>query len=235
MNIVLKGEKNMGRSTKNGTLFFAVLVLALMISLFAAQGVEANDSEEGEDAAIRAAIEAIKDIRRSPDRIVSLNQRAVDDVAEARALVEEAKDEYGIDEEDIANIDTLRESEERVEKLLAVEEAKEAMDELPPPSEATAEDMPAIERARELVDIAKEDYGATRFDLCWGLDRLEEVEEKVDPEPEPEPDPDPELPPTGGLATSIISGAALTGAGLFFIGKRHKRNRRKTQNERFYR
>ncbi len=216
---------------KNGTLFCVILVFVLMFSVFTAQDVQANDSEEGKDAAIRAAVEAIKDIRRSPDRIVSLNQRAVDDVARARSLVEEAKDEYGVNEEDIANIDTLRESEKRVDKLLAVEEAKEAMDELPPPSEATAADKPAIERARELVNIAKEDYGASRFDLCWGLDRLEEIEEKVDPDP----DPDPELPPTGGLTTSVISGLVLTGAGLLFVGKRYGRNKHKRYSKRTYR
>jgi len=231
----------MKRLIKKGTIFFVVLGFALIISVFGAQNAQASDTEEGKDAAIRAAVEAIKDIRRSPDRIVSLNQRAVDDVAKARSLVEEAKDEYGIDEDDIANIDLLHESEAVVKKLLAVEEAKEALDQLPPPSEATPADQPAIDRARELVDIAKEEYGATRFDLCWGLDRLEEIEEKEDPDPEPDPepvdpDPEPELPPTGGLATSIISGAVLTGAGLLFFGKRNKniKNKRRS-NRRFYR
>ncbi len=227
----------MERLIKNGAIFFVVLVFTITIFVFGAQSAQASDAEEGKDGAIRAAVEAIKDIRRSPDRIVSLNQRAVDDVFKARSLVEEAKDEYGIDEEDIANIDALHESEAVVNKLLAVEEAKEALDQLPPPSEATAADQPAIDRARELVNIAKEEYGATRFDLCWGLDRLEEIEEKVDPDPEPvDPDPEPELPPTGGLASSIISGVVLIGAGLLFVGKRNRSIKDiRRNNRRFYR
>jgi len=214
----------MNNFIKCGKVLSVLLIFSLMAIAFSAQNAWAN--EDARDAT-REAIDAIGEIRRV-DRIVSLDQSAVDDVDRARELVHYAKSEYGAEDDDFPNLDKLHEAEEKVEKLVAVDEAKEAMADIPPPSEITEADRYKVEDARALVNYAIEEHGASRFDLCWGLDALEAAEEELDdPDPAPDPAPDPddpddELPPTGGFTIPIISGLVLSGAGFMFMRRKYR-------------
>jgi len=123
-------------------------------------------------------------------------------------------------------------AEQRVYKMLAIKEAQDAIDRIPPADQITQEHWPLILEARRLVRIAMEVYGATEFDICWRYDKLKEAEEKVEDEPEPAPVPEPKpkpkptpTPPTGGVLMSVTAGLALCVAGAAFI--RNRRNREK--------
>lgn len=226
----------MEKQVRYGLLLFIVLMLGVMLTVFTATPAYATEEEAEMEqaytaaekaAAIRAANDAIFLIPRL-DHIVALDQRAVQMVAEARALVEKAIEEYDAVDADFPYLAKLLEAEQVVSKLLAVKAAQDAIDAIPPLEEVTEEHRPIIEEARRLVNIAMQEYGATRFDICWRLDALEAAEEKIgeegeEEEPEPTPPPKPPddrqaTPPTGGSAGTLALAAVLIcGVGLFLF------------------
>jgi len=213
-----------------------VLLVGLTVLAFDTQPVYANEESEIEltssntdkDAAIEAADRAI---RRVPRSFRYLDPVIEENIAEARRLVDRAKANYGAERADFSDLDRLEAAEKQLEKTEAIEAARDAIDKIPPPAQITEAHRSIIEEARRLTDIAKEDYGATRLDLCWRYEalvdaeeRLEEAEPEPDPVPDPDPDPDPDpLPPTGALTTTVVSGLLMAGAGLLFLGKRKNR------------
>ncbi len=242
----------MNKLAKHRLLLFIVLLAGLTVFAFNVQTVYATETGETEtgqtaanpdkEAAVEAADRAIRWLP-SPENIRFITPTIESDIAEAQDLVEIAKNIYGVTENDFADLDKLNAIKTQVEKRSAIQDAKDAIDAIPPPAQITEEDRDVIEEARRLTDLAVEEYGATDFDLCWRLRTLEKAEERLDeepdpepepvpepepdPEPEPAPDPDPEpdddpLPPTGAMTTTIVSGLVLTGAGLLFLGKRKR-------------
>jgi len=223
--------------------FFIVLLICFMIVVFNNHIAYANDSENnetnqspqetvyeeepvndepdpepvGKEEAIKAADRAIRWLPR-PENIRFLPPDIESDIAAAQALVDTAKNTYGATDDDFADLEKLEAVKERVEKRKAIFAARDAIDLIPPPGTITEEDRDVIEEARRLVNIAVEEYGATDFDLCWRLRKLEISEDRL-----PEDPPDDPLPPTEAMATTIISGLLLTGAGLFFLVKRKGR------------
>jgi hypothetical protein len=183
-------------------------------------------------AAIAAANDAIRRLP-DPDSIVAYEQSYINDAARAFVLVQKAKDEFGAVDADFPELAKLYAAEQRVYKMLAIRDAQNAIDQIPPLSHITEEHRPLIEEARRLTRIAMEVYGATAFDICWRYDVLNGAEEKIgekeEPEPEPEPEPQPEpkpapkpkpTPPTGGAIASLTVGLGLTVAGMIFARKR---------------
>ncbi len=232
----------MKRLTRYGLHLFMAFLISLAITMLVAQPLFATGEAEAEEtesdsfeakkkAAIEAANEAI-DKLPVPEHIVQAEQLAVRDVLAARVLVDIAREAYGATDSDFPRLSRLLDAESVTYKLLAIKDAKDAIDKIPPLAEITEEDRILIEEARRLIEIAKNVYLATSFELCWRLYYLADAEEVLadlpepEPEPEPEPVPPPEpdpLPPTGALSASIAAGAFLTGTGLFFIIKRRNR------------
>ncbi len=224
----------MDKQVRYGLLLFVILMLGVTLAVFIATPAYATEEEAEMEqaytaaekaAAIRVANDAIFLIPRV-DYIVALDQKAVHQVATARSLVEKAKEEYGAVDDDFPDLAKLLDAEQVVLKLLAVKAAQDAIDAIPPLEEVTEEDRPLIEEARRLVNIAMQEYGATRFDICWRLDALADAEEKIgEEEPEPEPTPPPEppddhqpTPPTGGAAgTFTLAALLICGVGLFLF------------------
>lgn len=216
-----------------------VLLVGLTVLAFGTQTVYATNESEVEltsaDADKEAAIEAAdRAIRRVPKSFRYLDPVIEESITEARALVDTAMADYGAERADFTDLDRLEAAEWQKEKSEAVQAARDAIDKIPPPAQITEEHRPIIEEARRLTDIAMEDYGATRLDLCWRYQALVDAEDRLDDVVEPDPDPDPDpvldpdpdpdpLPPTGAITTTIVSGLLLTGAGLLFLGKRKNR------------
>ncbi len=221
----------MKKLPRYGLLLFILLLLGLALPALGAQPVYANEDAEAvenpsnpadKEEAIKAANEAIDRVPRARF-IVSLEQVTLNYIHQARGLVETAK-EYGATDNDFPHLNKLVEAEEALAKLEAVEAAKEAIRAIPPLGEITADDRELIEEARRLVNIAVDDYGATRFDICWLYDYLIDAEDVLPDVEEPEPEPKPEpLPPTGTLTASLVAGTLLTGTGIIFALKRRGR------------
>lgn len=194
----------MNKPAKAVSFLVALTLLFVIFALAGAPLAYANENDDDEAVvahgeridAIRAANNAI--LRIPPiSRIVSLEQTVVSYVAEARALVVRAMDDYGAVESDFSNLDRLEAAEWQIEKLRAIRAAKDAMDLLPPADQITEAHRLLVEEARRLVDIAMNVYGATRMDLCWRLDDLEDIEDEPDEdvdEEEPDEDVDEEEP-----------------------------------------
>jgi hypothetical protein len=210
---------------------FSILTLTPRISY--ANVDEAQLSLTYTPAEKAAAIAAANDaIRRLPDPelIISYEQSYINDAAKAFVLVQKAKEEFDAVDADFPELAKLYAVEQRVYKMLAIREAQQAIDLIPPASEITEEDWPLIIEARRLTQIAMEVYGATEFDICWRYDKLKEAEKKIEPRPEPEPEPPkPEpkpapkpapTPPTGGALASVSAGLALCFTGALFIRRR---------------
>jgi len=220
----------MYKLAKSKRLFVFVLLISLTLLAFNVQTIYATETDETaidqpstnplKESAIEAADRAIRWLPR-PDNIRFLSPKIENDIAEAQALVDTAKNVHGATDEDFADLEKLQAVKDQVEKRKAIFAARDAIDLIPPPGTVTEEDRELVEEARRLVNIAIEEYGATDFDLCWRLFKLEKAEERVDEKPAPDPeDPDDPLPPTGAMVTSIVSGLLLLGTGLFFLGKR---------------
>ncbi|MDW7739727.1 MAG: hypothetical protein SCJ97_06685 [Bacillota bacterium] len=237
----------MKRLVRNGQLLIVILLVGLALIMFTSGSALANDEEEvnteeevlieqaytAEEkmAAINAANAAILKIP-PVQYIVGLDQPAIGMVAEARALVEIAKEQYGAVDSDFSGLAKLMEAEHKVSKLLAIKAAQNAIAALPPLSEITEEHRAAVAEARALVDIAMVEYGATRFDICWFLDALQDAEDKLGEEPEPTPTPTPKpkpddrvpTPPTGGLYGAFAIGVMLAVSGFMFTRRRKGRH-----------
>ncbi len=240
----------MSKLSRYGFIYFIILLVGIMVFTVNAQEAFAIESEEDEleqtslDADKKAAIDAANQaIRRIPsaENLRFLDPLIEKDIARARALVDTAIEDYGASETDFRNLSKLKAVEWQLERLEAIQAAKDAMDAIPAPAFIAEEHREIIEEARRLADLAAEVYGATDFELCYRLKGLIEAEKRLpeqEEEPEPEPEPEPELepepepepepvepepiptPPTGGTFTSIVSGLLLTGAGLMFLRKR---------------
>ena len=223
-----------------------VLLVGLTVLVFNNQAVYATDESELEltstDLAKEVAVEAAdRAISRVPRYIRYLDPVIEESIYEARRLANEAMINYGAVRSDFHDLDRLEAAEKMQEKRYAIDAARAAIDKIPPLHQITEQHRAIIEEARRLTDIAIAQYGATWLDICWRYQALVDAEERVeDPYPDPEPDPvvDPEpdpvvdpdidpdlepLPPTGAITTTILSGLALTGAGLWFLGKRKRR------------
>jgi len=211
---------------------FSILVINPMIGYANVDEAEVNleYTPAEKAAAIAAANDAIHRLP-DPDSIVTYEQAYINEAARAFVLVQKAKDEYGAVDADFPELAILYAAEQRVYKMLAIRDAQNAIDLIPPIEQITEEHRPLIEEARRLTRIAMEVYGATAFDICWRYDVLKGAEEKIgekeepEPEPEPQPAPKPEpkptpTPPTGGAIVSLSAGLGLTAAGIFFARKR---------------
>jgi hypothetical protein len=226
-----------------GMLLFVVTLIGLTILTLSPRISLANVEEaelilEYTPAEKADAIAAANDaIRRLPDpnTIVAYEQAYINEVARAFVLVQKAKEEFGAVDADFPDLAKLSAAEQRVYKMLAIREAQQAIDLIPPASHITEEHWPLIREASRLTQIAMEVYGATAFDICWRYDKLKEAEKMVGEEPEPEPEPPkPEpkpqpkptpTPPTGGAMLSIAAGLGLCAMGTI-IAKRRQRIRK---------
>jgi len=232
----------MKKLTRYGFILFIVLLVGLTVLALNTQAAYATESEEVETekssvngdkkAAIDAANQAIRQIP-SAENLRYLDPKIESNIAKARALVDTAMEDYGAVKADFPRLDKLEAVEWQVERLGAIQDAKDAIDALPPLAQITEEHRELIEEARRLVDLAVEVYGATEFELCYRFKilgeaeaRLPEHEPEPEPEPKPEPKPEPEprpTPPTGGKSAILLSGFLLTGTGLLLLGIGKKR------------
>ena len=238
----------MKKLTRYGLLLLVISLISFMVFFVYAPSVLANE-EEGEPeteaavtsedytpakkaAAIEAANKAIEKIVH-PSLIVAYEQSYINEVANAFALVEHAKTNYGAEDSDFPNLAKLYEAEKRVLKMYAIKNAQDAIDLIPPKDQITEEHRPHIEEARRLVDIAMYEFGATPFEICWRYDKLNEAEDALpDEEPEeeapkpekpkPKPDGRKPTPPTGGLSGLVALGTLLSVAGLMAIKKQKR-------------
>ncbi len=220
---------------------FSILLISPQVGYANVDGasIELGYTPAEKAAAIAAANDAIRRLP-DPELIVSYEQAFINEAARAFVLVHNAKEGYGAVDADFPDLAKLFAVEQRVYKMLAIKEAQNAIDLIPPVEYITEEHWPLIIEARHLVKIAMEIYGATAFDICWRYDKLREAEKKVDDEPEPEPEPVPEpepkpkpkpqpkptpTPPTGGALLSLSAGLVLCTAGAILI-RRRKQSRR---------
>lgn len=226
-----------------GLLLLVVSLIGLPLSVVSPQVSYANTDEaqlslEFTPAEKAAAIEEANDaIRRlpDPDTIVAYEQAYINEAARAFVLVQIAKEEFGAVDADFPDLAKLYAAEQRVYKMLAIREAQQAIDLIPPASHITEEHWPLIIEARRLTNIAMEVYGATEFDICWRYDKLKDAEEKVEDEPEPEPEPPKPAPkpkptptpPTGGALLSVSAGLALCVMGTMIYKRRKQHTRGK--------
>ena len=238
----------MEKLVRYGLLFFVVSLICLTIVTLSPQVSYANvDEAEAElgytpaekAVAIAAANDAIRRLP-NPEYIVSYEQSYINEAARAFVLVHKAKEEFGAVDADFPELAKLYAVEHRVYKMLAIRDAQQAIDLIPPASHITEEHWPLIIEASRLTQIAMDVYGATAFDICWRYDKLKEAEKKVDDEPEPEPvppQPEPEppkpepkptpTPPTGGVLLSVSAGLALCATGAVILKRRKQRRKGK--------
>jgi hypothetical protein len=229
----------MNKLVRYGLLLLVVSLIGLSIFFIGAPVVLANEEEAvtNEDytpaeraAAIEAANVAISRLPQ-PHQIVAYEQAFIDDVAKAFALVEIARDDYDAEDSDFDDLAKLYAAERHVFKLLAIQTARDAIDLIPPLDQITEADRETIEEARRLVDYAMQEYGATRFQICWRYDYLQDAEDKLPEEVEPEPQPKPEppkddrvsTPRTGGISGLVAFGAVLSGIGFYLINRRNSK------------
>lgn len=229
----------MKKLVKNGLLLLLIILFVLFYPLLGNQVVLANEEDEAvteenytpeeRTAAIKAANDAILLIP-STDFIISAEQQEISAlIVHARSLVEIAKSEFDAVDSDFAHLGKLLEAEKKFYKLQAIKAARDAVDAIPASTEVNEEYIAAVEYARQLVDIAMEEHGATYFDICWRYDALEEAERRVDEEPrepkpiEPKPEPRP-TPPTGGFHLALALGFIISGAGIL-LAKQHRKEK----------
>jgi hypothetical protein len=235
----------MKKLVRYGLLFFVVALIGLTILTLSPRISFANVDEAElllaytpaeKAAAIAAANDAIRRLP-DPDTIVAYEQAYIDEAARAFVLVQKAKEEFGAVDADFPELAKLYAAEHRVYKMLAIREAQQAIDLIPPATHITEEHWPLIREASRLTKIAMEVYGATAFDICWRYDKLKEAEKKVEDEPEPvpeppkpEPKPKPKptpTPPTGGAMLSVAAGLGLCAVGAMIAKRRHQKRRGK--------
>lgn len=250
----------MKKLVRYGLLLFVISLVGLTTLALSPQISYANVGEAEAElgytpaekaAAIAAANDAINRLP-NPDLIVAYEQAYINEAARAFVLVQKAKEEFGAVDADFPNLSKLYEVEQRVYKMLAIRDAQQAIDLIPPASHITEEHWPLIIEASRLTNIAMDVYGATAFDICWRYDKLKEAEKKVDVEPVPEPEPAPEpeppkpepkpepkptpTPPTGGALLSVSAGLALCTTGTVILKRRKQFSRplslaRKSENK----
>ncbi len=229
----------MGKPVSYGMLIFLAALIGLAVFVLSPGIGFANVDEavlifeytpEEKAAAISSANEAIRRLP-DPNTIVAYEQSYINEAARAFVLVQKAKEEYGAVDADFPDLAKLYAAEQRVYKMLAIREAQQAIDLIPPAEQITEEHWPLIIEARRLTRIAMEVYGATYFDICWRYDKLLEAEEKVEDEPEPVPEPPKPkpkptpTPPTGGAILSVSAGLLLSAVG--FLVSRQRKQRKK--------
>ena len=216
-------------------LFVCAVLIGLVLAAFGPQAVFATENDEASlqaaaEAKSKAIIDAIQAIASIQNvQYLGLHHKA--EVELARMLVDIAIEEHGASESEITNLAKLLEAEYIIERLTAIQAAKDAIDAIPPLDELTWADKALVEEARRLVEIARTEYNATDFELCWRLRVLAEAEDKIDdmdePDPEPTPPPPPAddrpMPPTGGMLTYLPAGMLALGLGLLAVNRRMRK------------
>lgn len=186
---------------------------AEVASTHTAGQITAMDLDELRQAAIDAADEAIADLPDCDD--ITLADR--EDVEAARALVEEAMDEYDVEEDDFADLDKLECAEAKIAKLEAIMAADNAILALPSIDSLTLDDKPAVVSARALVNAAKEDHGAVDDDFDY-LATLSAAENRIKELEGLQPTP----PTGGGVNYWLFIGLSALAAGGYFIARRKR-------------
>ncbi len=139
--------------TRYGFILFVVLLVGLTVLAYNTRVAYATEAEEAEaeevepeeaesealsvDADKKAAIDAAnRAIRRIPsaEHISFLDPTIESDVTGARALVDTAIEDYGAVKADFPELDKLEAVEWQVERLKAIQAAKDAIDAIPPPA-----------------------------------------------------------------------------------------------------
>lgn len=170
-----------------------------------------GESVDEKQQAIDAANEAIDDLPDVED--ITLADKA--DVENARTLVNEAKD-LGAEDDDFDDLDKLEDAEKKIDKLEAIKLADDAILELPHVDVLTLDDKPDVVAARDLVDQAKDDYGAADDDFEY-LSTLEACENRIE-----ELEGEVPTPPTGEVSYLLPAGLLVFLAGLLLFIKRSK-------------
>ncbi len=137
-----------------------------------------------EDAERQAAINRIKDAIAAlplPADLTLHNRAEVDAI---RALINAAKSEHGLEDDDIENLDRLNEAENWIEALEdakqdAIDLAVYAIASLPSVEDLTLDDKEAVEAARALVEEAKSEHSAVDGDFGEALSTLEAAEARI--------------------------------------------------------
>jgi len=174
--------------------------------------IESKDLEQLKQDAIDAANKAIADLKE-PENI-RLGDK--DDVEEARALVNYAKDEHGAVDDDFENLAKLVNAEKMIEKWEAIKAADDAILALPTVEDLTLTDRPNVVAARALVNAAKADHGAVDTDFTY-LVLLEQAEEQIEYLEKLVP-----TPPTGATSYLIPIGMLVILVGLIAYFKRNR-------------
>ena len=121
------------------------------------------------------AEETIAALEAATDAVVTAEaSEAQADVNTARPLVEALTD--GAAKSDL--IDRLDAVQAAIDKQAAIAAAIDAIAALPAPGDLTLDDAAAVAAARELVDIARDDYGAVKADIT-NLAKLVTAEETI--------------------------------------------------------
>ena len=174
--------------------------------------IESKDVDQLKQAAIDAANKAIADLK-DPENI-RLGDK--DDVEEARALVNEAKDDHGAVDEDFDDLDKLENAEKMIRKWEAIKAADDAILALPTVEDLTLSDRPDVVAARALVNSAKADHGAVDTDFTYlalltaAENRIKELEGLVP------------TPPTGAMTYLLPIGMLAILVGLIAYFKRSR-------------
>jgi len=199
----------------NSPLVFHEVVLApegVELDTATSGNIESKDLEKRKQAAIDAANQAIADLKDPED--ITLDDK--DDVEAARALVNEAKEEYGATDEDFDDLAKLEAAEKMIEKWEAIKAADDAILALPTVEDLTLDDRPDVVAARALVDFAKAEHGAKDEDFQYlallraAENRIKELEGKVP------------TPPTGAMIYLLPIGMLVILAGLIAYFKRSR-------------
>ncbi len=171
------------------------------------------DFEELKQEAIDAADEAIADLPDCDD--ITLADK--EDVEEARALVEEAIDEYEAEDDDFTDLEKLECAEAKIAKLEAIRTADNAILALPSVDSLKLDDKPDVVSARALVNAAKEDHGAVDDDFEY-LATLSAAENRIKELEGLQPTP----PTGGGVNYWLFIGLLALAAGGYFIARRKR-------------
>ena len=199
-----------------GMLLIVVLLVGLICFSVSAQEVNAANHATDKAGAIEAANKAINSISIP----VAYEQAFVEDVANARALVNHAKTK-GATDADFTGLTKLANAENEVKKFAAIQTARDAIDRIPPTAEITSADRGTITEARRLVNIAMQQYGASEFEICWRYDVLAAAEKAANISGTLS---DTALPATGAIDVGALVGTLLAGTGALIGIKMRREN-----------
>lgn len=163
------------------------------------------------EKAIEAADLAIAALPDPDD--VTLDDK--DDVEDARALVDAAKD-LDAEDDDFDDLGKLEDAEAMIDKHEAIKAADDAILALPTVEDLTLDDKAAVVAARALVNEAKDEHDAVDADFTY-LSLLQAAENRINELEGLVP-----TPPTGGMGYLIFGGLILVALGILAYIKRHR-------------